>query len=336
MIDGKVLSVITHTKSKQTCCICQKNPKDFNNLDNMNIRFAPKEGTLNYGLSVLHLWIRCFEWLLHLSYRLTEEKWQMRGAAMKKVVIERKKILQERFFEKMSLRVDFPSSSGSGNTNSGPVARAAFSKPEILAEILQLDKVLIKKVATMLIALSCQLPLDENIFASFAHETARYYVSLYKWFPMPNSVHKLLIHCRDIMLANHLPVGVLAEDAAESSNKLYRHNRQFHARKNSRENNLTDVFNRALDSSDPIVASCGLEKRQKLRHRKCLPAEVLALLKTPDTPATSDQNETLSEETEEDFYGFDDLLSEITENLDELNLPEDPFYSDSDDSDDEC
>lgn len=333
MIDGKVLAVITHTKSKQSCCICKANPKDFNNLENLAFRFKPQDNTLNYGLSVLHLWIRGFEWLLHISYRLSEEKWQMRGAVLKMVVKKRKKELQLLFFEKMGLRVDFPSSTGSGNSNSGPVARAAFSKPELLAEILQLDVGLVKRISTMLIALSCQLPLDENLFAAFTDETARYYVSLYNWFPMPSSIHKLLIHSRDIMLANHLSVGVLAEDAAESCNKLYRHNRQFHARKSSREKNLMDVFNRSLDSSDPIVASFGLQKRQNSRHRKCLPSEVLALLKPH--AVTSDQDETLLEETGADLCDLDDILSETTENLDELNLPEDQFYSYSDSENDD-
>lgn len=333
MIDGKVLAVITHTKSKQSCCICKANPKDFNNLENLAFRFKPQDNTLNYGLSVLHLWIRGFEWLLHISYRLSEEKLQMRGADLKMVVKKRKKELQLLFFEKMGLRVDFPSSTGSGNSNSGPVARAAFSKPELLAEILQLDVGLVKRISTMLIALSCQLPLDENLFAAFTDETARYYVSLYNWFPMPSSIHKLLIHSRDIMLANHLSVGVLAEDAAESCNKLYRHNRQFHARKSSREKNLMDVFNRSLDSSDPIVASFGLQKRQHSRHRKCLPSEVLALLKPH--AVTSDQDETLLEETGADLCDLDDILSETTENLDELNLPEDQFYSYSDSENDD-
>lgn len=191
-------------------------------------------------------------------------------------------LLQERFKDKIRLRVDFPSSGGSGNSNNGNVCRVAFSNPELLSEILELDANLIKNIRTILIALSCQLPLNIERFHAFWIATSHHYLEHYKWFPFPSSVHKALIHSRDILLANDLTVGVLAEDAAESCNKLYRQNRQFHARKNSRQNNLEDVFNRALDSSDPLVASFGLRKRQNARRRKNIPKEVLDLLKTPD------------------------------------------------------
>lgn len=156
MIDGKTLATITNTKSKQSCSVCPATPKEFNNLDNMEIRFKSKEGSLNYGLSVLHLWIRCFEWLLHLSYRLDVKKWQLRGRELKAIGKERKMLLQKRFIEKMAIRVDFPST--------GNVCRTAFSNPKLLSEILEVDENLIKNVRTILIALSCQLPLNVERF----------------------------------------------------------------------------------------------------------------------------------------------------------------------------
>ncbi|KAG4066296.1 hypothetical protein HA402_000520 [Bradysia odoriphaga] len=322
MIDGKMLAVATKTKSKQACCICEATPKAFNNLTNIDTRFKPKPGTLNYGLSVLHLWIRCFEWLLHLSYRKDFEKWQRRGPLFKDLAAKRKVELQKRFSERMNLRVDFPSTKGTGNSNNGNVCRVAFSKPEELSKILDLHEELVMRVRTILVALSCQLPLDPELFEEFCLETARFYVKRYFWYPMPSSVHKMLIHSRDIILANELPVGVLAEDAAESCNKMYRHNRQFHARKDSRKHNLQDIFNRALDTSDPIIASFELRKRQNSRIRKNLPAEVLSLLKAPEAPTTMEKE---SEEVEED--SSDRNLEEFPEDLDGLTLPEDTHYS---------
>lgn len=156
---------------------------------------------------MLHLWIPCFEWLLHISYRINVKplpKWQMHGPVLKNEVIQRKITLQEKFWEKMNLRVDFPSKGGSGNSNSGPVARVAFSNPELLAQILEVDVDLVKRVITILIALSCQLPLDTEFFSAFCDGTAILYVAKYKWFPMPQSVHKILIHFRDPILANDL------------------------------------------------------------------------------------------------------------------------------------
>lgn len=325
MIDGKVLANITDTKSYQTCCICKANPKDFNNLSNMSTRFKPQEGTLKFGISPLHLWIRFFETSLHLSYRLPFQKPQLRGI-FKVEAAQRKLVIQKRFFEKMGRRVDYPSVGGSGNSNSGPVARKAFSNPKVMAEILELDEDLIDRFHTILVALSCQLPLDVEKFSKFCEETATVYVQHYKWCPMSPTVHKVLVHSGEIMLANELPLGILAEDASESANKLYRHNREFHARKSSREKNLTDVFNRSLDSSDPIIASYSLQKRLHSRVRKHIPLKVLGLLKPPELPySPHEPDESEASEHEEDDE--DDFLSEIWEGLDHLNLQHDPFYN---------
>lgn len=321
MIDGKVLATINETSS-QRCYICDATPKDFNNLTNMSVRFQPKEGTLNFGVSVLHLWIRSFEWLLHVSYRLPVEKWQMRGQ-LKFVMKNRKVELQTRFWKVMNLRVDYPTQGGNGNTNNGPLARRAFSKPELLAQVLELDLNLIKKISTILIALSCQFPLNSDLFGSYCQETAKLYVSLYKWFPMPQSIHKMLIHSRDILLSSDLPVGVLAEDASESCNKLYRRNREFHARKCDRVSNLTDLFNRSLDYSDPLIASYNQHHRQYIYKRKCIPPEVLHLLQIPVHPDAANEADL---EVAETGLEYDEFLCEITKNLDEITLPEDPHY----------
>lgn len=58
-----------------------------------------------------------------------------------------------------------------------------------------------------------------------------------------------------------LPLRYLRENAAESKNRFYKHAREFHARKNTRQNNLEDIFNRVVDSSDPIIPSISLKSR---------------------------------------------------------------------------
>lgn len=133
------------------------------------------------------------------------------------------------------------------------------------------------------------------------------------------------------MLENDLTVGE-AEDASESCNKLYRQNRQFHVRKNSRENNLEDVFNRALDSTDPIVSSFSQRKRQNTRMRKAIPKEVLNLLKPPDTEHFLGESDD-TDVTEAELDVVDELPEGIAESLDEFDLPEDPYYYELDEED---
>lgn len=79
---------------------------------------------------------------------------------------------------------------------------------------------------------------------------------------MSPTVHKILVHGSDIINSCLVPVGCLGENASEARNKLYKHDRRSHARKNSRLNNLSDVFHRAMDSSDPLFSSLQLKERQ--------------------------------------------------------------------------
>lgn len=72
MIDGKTFSVIAESSS-QTCGICKATPKIMNDL-NMVQTLACDEQLFKFGLSTLHAWIRCFECILHIAYRLPIKK----------------------------------------------------------------------------------------------------------------------------------------------------------------------------------------------------------------------------------------------------------------------
>ena len=127
---------------------------------------------------------------------------------------------------------------------------------------------------------------------------------------MTPTVHKVLIHSKQIMQNVVLPVGCFGEDAAECRNKIYKNDRLLHARNSSRVNNLTDVFNRALDTSDPLISSTHLQERKRLN----LPSEVIELLvcelNDELRPANdTDCDETTDEEFEEE-YGDENIVLE--------------------------
>jgi len=230
-------------------------------------------------MSPLHAWIRCLEFCLHLSYRVGIEKWQARGPILKAKVAERKLRIQQDLIEQMGLRVDFPKANGSGTSNDGNTARRAFAQPDLFANILRIESRLVKNLGTILITLYCQFPITKVKFQEFCLSLATWYVSKYKWFYMPVSVHKILIHGGHIIDASALPVGMFGEDGGESRNKLYKRDRLHHSRKFTRIATMTDVFNRALDTSDPILPSASLASRQKSRKRKVLPfVSVLPIL----------------------------------------------------------
>lgn len=264
LIDGKVLNAITNTKSTQSCPICHATPKHFNNLSNRSrSTFIPDPKSLQYGVSPLHAWIRFFECCLHISYRLDTKTWQMRTKEQKMKYSQRKRLIQEILYKNLGLNVDKPKSGGAGNTNDGNTARRAFEDPDLFAKCLGLNNQLLRNFRTILIALSCHLPIDPALFKSVCYTTAEIYVSHYAWFPMPATVHKILIHAADIMKNSLLPIGMLGEEASEARNKNYKQYRRDHSRKNNRTANLTDIFNRIMDTSDPIISSLSLDSRLK-------------------------------------------------------------------------
>ena len=255
LIDGKVLNAITDTKSMQTCPICHATPKQFNDLSNKKEVFLPDSKSLVYGISPLHAWIRLLECCLHISYRIDVKVWQIRGDKLKVAFADRKKRVQAILWEKLGLIVDRPKPGGSGTTNDGNTARRAFKNPTLLAECLDLNSELLKNIQTILIALSSHMPIDPERFDVLCSRTAEIYVANYPWYPMPSTVHKILIHGADILRTSILPVGMFGEEASEARNKDYKNFRLFHSRKTSRKDTLRDLFYRVMDTSDPIISS---------------------------------------------------------------------------------
>jgi len=86
--------------------------------------------TLSFGLSSLHAWIRFFECLIHVAYRLGFKKWQARGNDQE-MLKEKKKEKQTKFRQEMGLLIDQPRPGGSGTTNDGNTARRFFSNPDV-------------------------------------------------------------------------------------------------------------------------------------------------------------------------------------------------------------
>lgn len=145
MVDGKVCNALTETTSTQKCYLCGATSKDFNNIEAM-IQRPVHVDNLRFGLSILHGWIRFFECLLHVAYKIPLQKWQARTDSEKRTVAETKKEIQKKFKENMGLIVDQPKP-GFGNTNDGNTARRFFQNAEKSAEITKIDVNLIKKNA---------------------------------------------------------------------------------------------------------------------------------------------------------------------------------------------
>ncbi|CAI6370476.1 unnamed protein product [Macrosiphum euphorbiae] len=268
-----------------------------------------KMENLEFGISILHGWIRFFECLLHLAYKLPFKKWQARGSD-KEIVAETKKKIQIEFKTKLGLIVDKPKP-GFGNTNDGNTARRFFKNAEVSAEITNLDLDLIKKMHTILIVVSCGHEIDIEKFRKYALETAYYFVEKYPWYNMPPTLHKYLIHGPEIISHALLPIGQLTEEAQEARNKDFKKFREHHSRKCSRTKSNTDIFNFFLLSSDPVINS-----KRKLPQKKLssLPKEAVDLLLPP---SNHDINNDHEYDSEDDDDLDDDHDDDSDDNVDE-------------------
>lgn len=107
IIDGKVCNAVTSTTSSRRCYLCDEKSKTFNNIliDAMSQKQIDTS-TVNCGLSTLHAWIRTFERLIHLVYKLNIGKWQIRKEEHEEKVAENKGTIQNEFKEKLGQRID--------------------------------------------------------------------------------------------------------------------------------------------------------------------------------------------------------------------------------------
>lgn len=135
MVDGKICNSLTETTSTMRCYLCGLTSKDFNNI--CKEAEIVCKSSLEFGKSTLHAWIRFFECLLHVAYKLPLKIWQARGVENKLIVEITKKDIREKFRNQLGLIVDKPKP-GYGNSNDGNTARRFFENANqaVLLELI--------------------------------------------------------------------------------------------------------------------------------------------------------------------------------------------------------
>ncbi|CAH1998142.1 unnamed protein product [Acanthoscelides obtectus] len=171
MLDGSVGNVLSETNSTMKCIICGATPKDMNTLAGINR--PPNVDNYRFGLSTLHCWIRFFECLLHIGYRLPIKSWQVRGPENKAIVEANKKRIQAEFRAKLSLIVDKPKP-GYGSSNDGNTARIFFHNPQTSSDITGVDRELIEKFAIILGVLASGCAIDMEKFCVIAGRSKKF------------------------------------------------------------------------------------------------------------------------------------------------------------------
>jgi len=155
----------------------------------------------------------------------------------------------------------------------------------------------------------CEYEINSEKFKDFCANVFVAYQKKYPWYPMSPTVHKVLVHGYQIIDTCLVPVGCLGEHASESRNKLYKSDRRGHAKKCSRLDNITDVFNRSMDTSDPLLSSTYLKERPNTIKKKTIPAEVISLLQAPhlEIQCENDDPDSTQNSSDEDYDELDGL-----------------------------
>ena len=163
----------------------------------------------------------------------------------------------------MNLLIDHPLPGVSGTSNDGNTARKFFENWQITSEILNLNSNMIFRFSIILRTISSHYCLNFSKFSNFTRETAELYVKEHHWYPIPNAVHKPLVHGSTVASNMSVPLGMMSEEAQESRNRDFKNYRQHHARQFSRQASNTDLIHRLLKTSDPVISMLKHKKKKK-------------------------------------------------------------------------
>jgi hypothetical protein len=124
--------------------------------------------------------------------------------------------------------------------------------------------------------------IDGEKFGKLCADTNALYLNDEKtnWYNIPPTIHKVLVHGKDIIEHCPLPIGLTNEEASEANNKILRNVRLHHTRKTSWSDGMSDLYHRMMDLSDPVVLEKSQQKKKK-REKKPLSPEILGLLQSP-------------------------------------------------------
>jgi len=259
MWDGKSCTAIAKTFLKNgkklasnTCHICLATPTVMNKQDVWDRPILLTQ-MVEYSCTVLHMWIRAMEYLFNLATKLPQEN---RNKPLTSKECQLTKLeMKDKFWNRLSIKL-FVVKHGHGSTNSGNTARNFFKKdPNMTASILKIDPKIVILFGELLDMFNDPLAKpSSNMFHSKAREVfCMLTTPPLDIFPISQSVHRFLVHGHLFIEEFELPIGALSESALEARNKINRGAREHHARKTSMRDNVQDIFNHLVFTSDPYL-----------------------------------------------------------------------------------
>jgi len=269
MWDGKSCTAIAKTLlpnrklASNTCHVCLATPKDMNKAD-VWTRTLELPAMMDYSCTAMHMWIRAMEFLFSMSIKTQLYYEGVRQGGQGKVPaltspdgLLIKERMKARFWQPpLNIRLYVVHAGNGGSSNNGNTARKFFKKiPEMTAKILDIDVKIVNLFASLLDMFNNPDTKPSSVeYEKMAKELFGLLTSppLDK-FPLSQSVHRFLCHGHQFINHFEMPIGALSESALEARNKYNRRAREFHARKTSMKDNVHDIFNYLLCTSDAYM-----------------------------------------------------------------------------------
>ena len=282
MMDGKCQNAYSNNGSTQRCPLCKLLPAEYmEKTDAYKMDKLASELASEIAGAPLHFGCRSFSHLIKLGAlkRAKLKNYRVSGTENKAKYKKAKKTIQNAFMRKKGLRVDFPDKRG-GTSTTGNTVRKAFRDPEFMAKTLQLPLALIVGIRDVWIAMRCGSPIYPEKFQEKCDAVLEIYRKKIPFKNMIPSLHKILVHGSLILklIPEHMTWAMFSEEPLEANNKWIKKWSNQRSRQSSRKLRLSDVFQRQLDRSDPIILSKIANKR-RVHTFKTLPPGVLNMLK---------------------------------------------------------
>ena len=283
MLDQKIMNKM-HKGSSQRCPLCLGTPTQFMNIE--QVFTAKPEALAQLCLSILHFGPRSMENLFNIGFNQLFKKFQRRRNNTSDYFLRalmKKKILAS-YKADLGWKLFNPGDGGTSNT--GNMARNVYKNSIYMADQVGVDEELIHRIYMVWIALACGEHLCPDKFGQYCDDTVQLYHQEAPWYPMCASLHKVLVHAKDVirLLPPEITAGMLSEEPAEASNKDIKNFEQHHAFQGDYLAKAQAVFHRLVDRSDPIVASyyeTNKVFKRELR-KQALPEDVQKMLLTPE------------------------------------------------------
>ena len=195
----------------------------------------------------------------------------------KEKINRRTKIVKDAFLNELGLKVDRPKEGGSGgNTNTGNVARKAFKNSQTTARICGVSTILVSNLDIIWRTLSFSKPIIPFQFDKICEKTLQQYMIDAGWYALPPTLHRVLVHGKDIIKATPIAIGITSEEGSEANAKFARKFMQHHTRKTAHKDTMFDLFHRLLDISDPFVVAQSFASNKKQIQN--IPADMALLI----------------------------------------------------------